>query len=152
MLDYIKKTLNEQKKAQKDYYVHDIPLRIVHPFTKDINISLVVGGLEKLIPKELMRNVEVIYVANIKEFNNDSRSFNAMYKNGAIYISPDQDNENDLLDDVIHEIAHSIENEYKDTIYGDGNLEREFLAKRKTLYYLKTLTIILNLIITYTII
>ena len=59
-----------------------------------------------------------------------------MYKDGAIYISPDQDNEEDLLDDIIHEIAHSLENEYRDVIYGDNTLESEFLGKRKTLHYL----------------
>jgi hypothetical protein len=59
-----------------------------------------------------------------------------MYKDGAIYISPEQDNEADLLDDIIHEIAHSFEKEYYNILYEDEDLEREFLGKRKTLYFL----------------
>ena len=59
-----------------------------------------------------------------------------MYENGAIYISPDQDNEKDLLDDIVHETAHSLENKHQKIIYGGSDLEREFLAKRQTLYHL----------------
>lgn len=136
MLEYIKKTLLEQRKEQGVYYVHNVPLNIVHQFTTDIDISYIINKLEQIIPEHLLKNVEVIYVANIKEFNKGNRTFNAMYKNDAIYISPHQDDEADLLDDIVHEVAHSIEHEYEDIIYGDGLLENEFLGKRKTLYFL----------------
>jgi len=72
----------------------------------------------------------------VKEFFKDGREYNAMYKDGAIYLSPDQDNERDLLDDILHELAHAVEKKHEDKIYGDGRLEREFVAKRKHLYYL----------------
>ena len=59
-----------------------------------------------------------------------------MYKDGAIYLSPEQDNEEDLLDDILHELAHAVEKKNEDLIYRDGRLEREFFAKRSTLYHL----------------
>ena len=35
---------------------------------------------------------------------------------------------------LIHEVAHSLEEVYSETIYGDGLLKKEFLKKRKQLY------------------
>tara|TARA_R110002020_G_scaffold149496_3_gene325828 strand:+ start:260 stop:940 length:681 start_codon:yes stop_codon:yes gene_type:complete len=136
MLEYIKKSLDEQPAIKKDLYLHSVPVQALHPFTNNIDFASVIAKVEQLIPQRLLNNVDVIYVANLKNFNRKDRNFNAMYKDGAIYISPDQDDAKDLLDDIIHEIAHSFEREYQDMIYGDGNLEREFLAKRRSLYYL----------------
>ena len=136
MLEYVKKNLRKQEKRKRVYHIHDIPLNIINDFTNKINIPYVVDKLQKTVPKHLFKNVEGIYIANIKDFNKGSRTFNAMYKDGAIYISPDQDNDNDIIDDLVHEIAHSFEKEYHDLIYGDGTLEKEFAGKRRTLYFL----------------
>ena len=57
-----------------------------------------------------------------------------MYKDGAIYISNDQDNPEDMLDDIVHEIAHSLETPYGGIIYGDTKVEKEFSFKRMKLY------------------
>jgi len=57
-----------------------------------------------------------------------------MFKDGAIYVSSDQDNEEDILDDLVHEIAHSLETPYGGIIYGDQRLEKEFSSKRMKLY------------------
>ena len=40
----------------------------------------------------------------------------------------------DLIDDLIHEVSHSIETSHKDIIYADGALEEEFRKKRIALY------------------
>jgi len=120
----------------KQLYLHNIPVNLVHNFTNNIDFNAVLEKIESLVPAVLLNNVEVMYVANVSDFNKKGRTFNAMYKDSAIYISPDQDDAADLLDDVIHEIAHSLEKEYEDLIYGDGRLAREFLAKRRSLFYL----------------
>ena len=59
---------------------------------------------------------------------------NAMYMDGAIYLTNDQDDDKDMIDDIIHEIAHSVEELYGHHIYDDGAIQREFLAKRKRLF------------------
>jgi len=114
--------------------LYNIPVNALSLFTNNINFGDVLKKIEQRVPERLTNNVDVIYIADLPDFR--SKSFNALYKDGAIYISPDQDNEADLLDDIIHEIAHSLEREHQNLIYGDGNLEREFLGKRRTLYYL----------------
>ena len=136
MMKYIQNSVLSFNESKKEYNVLGIPVYLLSPFTKKINFNLVLQQIEKLIPRRLLRNVEIIYVANIKDFNKDNGAFNALYKDGAIYISPEQDNEKDLLDDIIHEIAHSFEKDYQEFIFEDGSLEREFLGKRRKLYYL----------------
>ena len=135
MLEYIKKALGNQPDIKKDLHLHSVPVQALQPFTNNIDFASVIAKVESLVPQQLLNNIDVIYVANLKSFNREGRSFNAMYKDGAIYISPVQDDAKDLIDDIVHEIAHSFEKEYQDLIYGDESLEREFLAKRRTLYY-----------------
>jgi Mlc titration factor MtfA (ptsG expression regulator) len=42
--------------------------------------------------------------------------------------------EKELFECLIHEFAHAIEDQSKNRIYADGDLAREFLAKRTVLY------------------
>ena len=42
----------------------------------------------------------------------------------------------DMIDDLIHEIAHSNEKQYEQIIYEDGKLEQEFLQRRKKLAFI----------------
>ena len=136
MKDYIVDGAKESSKVLKELKIYNKPVQALKPFENKINFVSVIKQVERLVPEHLMNSIDAFYVGNFKEFAKNNREFNAMYKDGAIYISPDQDNEEDLLDDIIHEIAHSLENEYRDVIYGDNTLESEFLGKRKTLHYL----------------
>ena len=134
--DYIKKYSNQVQKLDTHYNIHTVPLVVIDDFSSEIDVRVLVHKIESLIPEYLLTNIDIIYIVYTNDFVRGARTFNAMYKDGAIYISPDQDNEEDLLDDVVHEIAHSLEKQYQEEIYGDEMLEREFLAKRNTLYYL----------------
>ena len=134
MLKYIKRSLGEQPDVKKDLYLHSVPVQALQPFTNDIDFARVIAKVESLVPQKLLNNIDVVYVANLKSFNREGRSFNAMYKDGAVYVSPDQDDAKDLLDDIVHEIAHSIESPHGYEIYGDNKIKTEFLHKRKRLH------------------
>ena len=36
-----------------------------------------------------------------------------------------------MIDDIVHETAHAVEELYNDEVYGDQAIEKEFLGKRK---------------------
>ena len=72
---------------------------IKDPVTNDVDIEYVFETIEKLVPRHLFYNVE-------------------------------------LIDDIIHEISHSIEDFAGDEIYGDSLVKYEFLGKRKKLFHL----------------
>tara|TARA_R110000824_G_scaffold76640_1_gene194074 strand:- start:13726 stop:14355 length:630 start_codon:yes stop_codon:yes gene_type:complete len=99
---------------------------------KQIDIEGVIGHLESMIPTHLLDEIEMIVFGMFDEFK--ERSLNAMYKDGTLYVSNIQDDHNDLLDDLIHETSHSLESRYGFQIYGDGELEKEFLRKREYLH------------------
>ena len=63
-----------------------------------------------------------------------SASLRSLYRDGAIFVTNDQSDDSDLIDDIVHEIAHSVEEYHTSKIYGDALLEGEFLGKRQRLY------------------
>ena len=136
MKEYITEGADKSRKKLKQYDIHGKPFVFVEPFKNDINLDYVKKTIETLTPDFFFDNVDSFLVGYADEFFKGDREYNAMYKDGAIYLSPDQDNEKDLLDDILHELAHAVEKKNEEEIYGDGRLEREFLAKRNTLYHL----------------
>jgi len=118
----------------REYYVHgNIPFFIVDDLDPEkTNVGKVINMINKTVPKGLFYGVDGIYVAHLPEF--DEREINAVFKDGAIYITNQQDNNLDMLDDIIHELAHSTESQFMDEIYGDNKIENEFLTRRKKLY------------------
>ena len=136
MKEYIIEGMKKSKNKLKTYKVYGVPFVFAQPFEREINLDYIKNKIETLIPEYFFDNVDSFFVGYVEEFFKDGREYNAMYKDGAIYLSPDQDNERDLLDDILHEVAHAVEKKNEDKIYGDGRVEREFLAKRRHLYYL----------------
>lgn len=136
MRQYITEMSKKSKKKFNQHKIHGKSFIFTQPFINNINLDYVKTKIETLVPEYFFDNVDGFFVGYVDEFFKDDREYNAMFKDNAIYLSPDQDNERDLLDDILHELAHAVEEKNKDFIYGDGRLEREFLVKRKYLYYL----------------
>ena len=45
-----------------------------------------------------------------------------------------QDGQEDMFDDIVHEMAHSVEDAYGYQIYADQKIKQEFLRKREYLH------------------
>tara|TARA_R110000824_G_scaffold303879_7_gene491749 strand:- start:557 stop:1180 length:624 start_codon:yes stop_codon:yes gene_type:complete len=99
---------------------------------KDIDAEKVIAQAESKIPSHLLSEIEMIIFGHFDEF--EERSINAFYDGGTLYISNIQDSEEDLYDDIIHEISHSLESPYGYEIYGDDKIKDEFLRKRKQMH------------------
>jgi hypothetical protein len=109
-----------------------------HVYFKDemlndnIEVEAAVAKYESLVPRHLLPCVEMIVFGDFEEFH--ERGINAFYDGNTIYISNLQDDEADILDDLIHELSHGIEEQYGYQIYGDQKIHDEFLNKRMHLY------------------
>lgn len=129
------KFLTESKKRSKrlgeKYVLNNIPLIVKDPFVIDINVETVFDRVSKLVPTKFFSFIDAIYVGDFDIMR--EREINAMYKDGTIYVSNYQSDEEDMVDDIIHEIAHAVEDNYMMQIYGDNQIEVEFLSKRSTL-------------------
>ena len=108
-----------------------VPVLIKDPLTNDIQFQNVINKLEKTIPEHLFYEIDTIIVGQFPELI--QRDVKSVYTDGAIYVTNEQKSEDDLYDDIVHEIAHSLEKPYGLDLFGDDKLELEYISKRKRL-------------------
>ena len=116
------------------YSVSGIDVYIKDWLPDNIDPDFIFNYISTRIPFHLARNLDIIYVGKFPEMK--EREINAYYEDGAIYVTNDQDDEMDMIDDIVHELAHAVERNNEEIVYGTGSLQREFKAKRRNLYTL----------------
>mgnify|MGYP003637846534 FL=1 len=137
MLRYIKENVRKSQNTTRERYIYgDKLVYLTDQLPYSFNLGYVLKTVEELIPSYLVHNIDTIYVGDFDNFNYNGRNYNAAYENGAIYVSNSQDDENDMIDDVVHEVAHAVEEQHGEQIYGDSSVQNEFLGKRERLYHL----------------
>ena len=100
---------------------------------KNVNLAKVLYIIRQTLPEKYFHGLEEIHVSNDAKFA--ERDINAYYSDMKLYISPDQDNERDMIDDIIHEMAHHLEVIAAEEIYADRAILDEFITKRKQLNF-----------------
>ncbi len=124
----------QMKNSQIDFYTPSG----IHVYFKDkidndkVDVEKVIGKVESKIPHHLLSDIEMVIVGWFKEF--EERDINAFYKDAILHISNEQDDINDMVDDIIHEVAHSVEELFGYDIYSDNKIKNEFLNKRARLH------------------
>jgi len=93
--------------------------------------SYISSALKK-VPSIFLQDLKNIYIGSFKEL--ESRHLTALYKNDSIYLSSSISSYEDMVDDIVHEVAHHVETIYQNELYADGEIKQEFLQKRKTLW------------------
>jgi|TARA_R110000824_G_scaffold233766_1_gene422092 hypothetical protein len=115
----------------------DIYVYVKDPLPDHINLHQILKRVEGSIPKSFFYEVESIFVGQFDEFY--KMNVNAFFANGTIHVTNQQDNDEDMLDDIVHEIAHAVEVGFPIDIYGNQLIRDEFLGKRKRLYKILSL-------------
>jgi len=128
---YILESVLRNKKAQKEYSFGEGYAFLKDPLPDNVNLEYVLTTVEEYIPFHLRQEVDTIYVGDFKELRD--RQVNALFKDGAIYTTNDQVDNNDMIDDIVHEIGHSVEEVYGYEIYADNKLVNEYRQKRMRL-------------------
>ena len=123
--------MRESVERNKEHYINNsIPVVIKDQFLSDeIDLGACIDDLETKIPKHLFKGVEIIYVGDFPAFENQTAAFS----DGAIYVSNKEPTNHDILEDVVHELAHAIETTHGSLIYDNPSLKKEFLGKRSRL-------------------
>ena len=133
-MNWLKESVENSMNIRDSYSIFGIQIYILNKLPKHIDMKTVVSYISTRLPRHLLKGVDVVYVGDFQHFQDTDT--NALYKDGAIYTTNKQSSDMDMIDDIIHEIAHSVEEEFTALIYRDGKLNKEFLAKRRTLYNL----------------
>ena len=129
--DIIINSYNKALRERKEFYLNGAMFQVINPINNPIDLEQVIYFLKKNIPNQILDLIDVYYIGNFDFLN--QRETNAAYMDSAIYLSNDQDNEKDLLDDIIHELGHALIEKDKINIFGDGLVKQEFIAKKNTL-------------------
>ena len=130
LLEYIRNS----KENAGIYYLNDIPVWTEDPLPDYIDLRQVLLSVAKRLPNVYLKYIQAVRIGIFEEML--EKELNALYKDGVLYVSNMQDNNTDMLDDIIHEIAHAVEDHNHDLVYGDEKVLLEFLGKRKRLYEL----------------
>jgi len=123
---YIQSSLKESKQKA---LINNIYTFIKDPLPVGFDLDYVLSTIKKTVPEHLVYGLESIYIGQFDELK--EKDMDAVYKDGAIYATNEQHNEDDLIDDIVHELAHLVEERLGEHIYNDRSIVDEFLGKRQ---------------------
>lgn len=123
-------SISKNKKTEYRLY-NSIPFILKDPLPESIDLDAALKSIEYKIPQTLFYYVDVVYVGQFDDF--EEKNTNAKYEDGAIYLTNLQDDADDMIDDIVHELAHSVSLNNQEEIFSDFHIENEFLIKRKQL-------------------
>jgi hypothetical protein len=128
---WITESAKKGRRLKDMYNMSGVDVYIKDRLPQDIDPDFVFNYISARIPFHLARNVDIIYIGQFPEMK--EREINAYYEDGAIYVTNQQEEDIDMIDDIIHELAHAVEKSHEQLIYGTGALQGEFKAKRRNL-------------------
>ncbi len=128
---WITESANKGRRMKDMDNLSGIDVYIKDRLPEEINPDFIFNYISARVPFHLTTGVDIVYIGQFPEMK--ERDINAYYEDGAIYVSNIQDDEMDMIDDIIHELAHAVEKNNDELIYGDGKIQNEFAAKRKVL-------------------
>lgn len=121
---------NKSRQNKKEYFIHSNTLLMFNE-VPNIDAESLKKRLEKNIPRKLFKDLDWIYIGQFPELK--VREVESAYLRGAIYITNENQTEETLYRNIIHELAHSVEINFTEFIYGDDEVAAEFIGKRKKL-------------------
>lgn len=128
---WIQESMKRSRRIKDHFNLNGVSVIVKDALPEEINLEFVLNYIAARVPFYLTQNIEMIYVGKFPEM--EEREINAFFENDAIYVTNDQEEEMDMIEDIIHEISHAVEHYNQEFIYGSGKLQREFIAKRSRL-------------------
>jgi len=129
---WIIESAKKGRRLKDVYNLSGVDVYIKDRLPEEIDPDFVFNYISARIPFHLARNIDIIYVGQFPVMK--EKEINAYYEDGAIYVTNKQDEDIDMIDDIIHELAHAVERNNEEIVYGSGRLQSEFKAKRRNLY------------------
>tara|TARA_R110002074_G_scaffold144402_10_gene292032 strand:- start:950 stop:1639 length:690 start_codon:yes stop_codon:yes gene_type:complete len=123
VVNYVK----SRNKSLPEYKFGSLQVIVKDPLPDNIDVDNIFKEITSILPPRFVSLVDVVYVGSFDFF--EEREINSLYMDGAIYVSNEQDNNEDMKDDVIHELGHALEDNYHDFIYDDEKIQDEYFAK-----------------------
>ena len=97
-----KKVVNYVKNNNKslpEYNFGNVQVVVKDPIENDIDLASVFTKINYMVPDHFIRLIDIVYIGEFELFA--EKKVNAYFLDDALYISNNQDDEEDLIDDVI---------------------------------------------------
>ena len=132
-VENIIRTLLERSKKQGNEYLlfGNVYVYIRDNLPETVDLEEAFQLIYSRVPQHLFSELEAVYIGNFEELQD--RQVQSIYKNGTIYVTNLQSNTMDMVEDIVHELSHSLEEPYGMLIYGDSQINLEFIGKRRRL-------------------
>jgi len=127
----IENSLQNFNRTQREYSILGKMFYLQQHFHGEVEVDKVIEKIERMMPPHLFDEIDMVIVDDYDFLR--ERELEALYKDGAIYLTPFLYTDRDVIENIIHEVSHSIEERLGRIIYGDGKLRKEFQIKRDTL-------------------
>jgi len=128
---WIEESIKRSRKMKDHFNLNGVAVIVKDSLPEEVDLEFVLNYIAARVPFYLTQNIELIYVGQFPEMK--EREINAFFENDAIYVTNEQEDEMEMIEDIIHEISHAVEYYNQEFIYGSGSLQREFIAKRSRL-------------------
>lgn len=133
VLKYIKGTSQNKKiKHLGSFYHSGIKVYVKDELPESVDVSRCLDYIFSKMPPFFYSKVKSIQIGNFIILQ--QRKLDAVYDNGIIYLSTNQEDDEYFISSIVHEIAHSFEEEYGESLYDDKTIENEFLSKREQMF------------------
>jgi hypothetical protein len=137
MINYLKES-HKKSQDRKEYMLFDVPVYVINKFPSNIKVNNILSFVKNIININYLNGLEAIYIGDFDDLNR--RNIQSMFKDGAFWISSNNIKnfitEPIVAENIIHEVAHLLEERFPNLIYGDGRLEKEYNSKKERLYQL----------------
>tara|TARA_Y100000310_G_scaffold341616_1_gene441352 strand:- start:8574 stop:9296 length:723 start_codon:yes stop_codon:yes gene_type:complete len=135
MKNYIKES-HQRMQNRKEYMLYNVPVHIIHKFPPEIDLQDVLSRVEDKLSFNFFQGLDAVYVGEFKDLK--KRKIQAMFKDGAIWLSSKLEgfynSEEIIVQNIIHEVAHLLEEQYNLFLYGDNALDTEYNSKKYKLF------------------
>ena len=132
-VDFIAKSSNRIKTIFKETYAYgQVFVYVKDPLTDRVDLDAILNNVEKKMPAHIGQLVDTIMIGDFPQLRREPPII-AFYEDGSLYVTNDPPDSNAMLHAIIHEFAHAVEEAWGLEIYGDNDLESEFVRKRVAL-------------------
>ena len=97
MKEYI---LERMSRNTSNLNFNGVEVEIVEGSLDTLSIKKMLHTLQKILPFSYFRGVKKISIGQLPDFK--ERNINALYRDDTLFISNEQDNVQDILDDITH--------------------------------------------------
>ena len=101
---WIHESIKRGKEMKDQYKINEIDVFIKDQLPSEVDPNFIFKYISARVPFYLMRDVEIIYIGHFPEM--EQREINAFYEDGAIYVTNEQEDEMDMIEDIIHELVN----------------------------------------------